>query len=128
MIHCRRVWGRGQLMRSAHLLCVAYLTALGTCARPCSADEPALPSIKVDADQIDFLLGAELVGRYHRAATLAKPYLWPLQAPGGLSVTRGWPMEPPSPGGSTDHPHQKSAWFGHGQLIPADENLTKPVR
>src|SRR5262249_23154545 len=60
--------------------------------------------------------------------TVAKPYLWPLNAPGGVTVTRAWPMEPAKPGGSTDHPHQKSAWFCHGDVIPEGLPLKDKIR
>jgi hypothetical protein len=37
-------------------------------------------------------------------------------------------MEPALPGGSTDHPHQKSAWFCHGDVIPEGIELKAKVR
>jgi hypothetical protein len=67
---------------------------------------------------IDFRAGKDLVARYRIGPDVAKPYFWPLNAPGGVPVTRAWPMEKARPGGSTDHPHQKSAWFCHGDVIP----------
>jgi hypothetical protein len=66
---------------------------------------------------IDFFLGDEFVARYHFKSDIAKPYLWPLKGPGGFNLTRAWPMEKAPPGGSTDHPHQKSVWFCHGDVI-----------
>jgi hypothetical protein len=33
-------------------------------------------------------------------------------------VTRAYPMEPARPGGTSDHIHQKSVWFCHGDVIP----------
>jgi hypothetical protein len=85
--------------------------------------DPAQPVVEVDRYQVDFLAGSgQLVGRYHRDARVAKPYFWPVNGPGGVPLTRAWPMEKASPGGSTDHPHQKSAWFCHGDVIP--EGLT----
>lgn len=78
--------------------------------------------IAVTSDHIDFRAGKEIVGRYQyasaTAAPFAKPYLWPLYGPGRVLMTRDWPMEKNSPGGSTDHPHQKSVWFCHGDVIP----------
>src|SRR5262249_51214199 len=47
-----------------------------------------------------------------------KPYLWPLNAPNGIPLTRAWPLAEAGKGGSTDHPHHKSAWFCHGDVIP----------
>jgi hypothetical protein len=74
-------------------------------------------------EHTDFLAGSALVSRYHTSAWEAKPYLWPLKGPGGVPLTRAWPMEQATPGGSTDHPHQKSAWFCHGDVIPEGLDL-----
>jgi hypothetical protein len=74
----------------------------------------------------DFMLGEELVARYHKGPEVAKPYLWPVNAPGGVCVTRGWPMQTGLPEETKDHPHQKSAWFCHGDVIP--EGIELKVR
>jgi hypothetical protein len=88
------------------------------------AAEPDAVTIKVSDDHIDFFLaGKALVTRYHKAATVAKPYFWPVNAPGSVPLTRSWPMEDAQPGGSTDHPHQKSAWFCHGDVFPQGMDL-----
>jgi hypothetical protein len=40
-------------------------------------------------------------------------------APNNKEITRDWPMGPPRSGLLTeDHPHQKSAWFTYGDIIP----------
>jgi Methane oxygenase PmoA len=85
-------------------------------------------TIRIAEGRLDFVIGDQTVGRYHIDPKAAKPYLWPLLAPGGLPITRAWPMEPASPGGSTDHPHQKSAWFCHGDVIPEGLALKQKVR
>ena len=90
------------------------------------AGEPGKIDIKATKAHIDFLAGGELVGRYRIGADVARPYFWPLNAPGGVPVTRAWPMEKAGPGESTDHPHQKSAWFCHGDVIP--EGIELKVR
>lgn len=92
------------------------------------AAEPAAVSIKASKDQVDFLAGKDLVGRYHIGATVAKPYFWPLNGPGGVAITRAWPMEKGLPGESTDHPHQKSAWFCHGDVIPEGIALKDKIK
>jgi hypothetical protein len=67
---------------------------------------------------VEFKVGDEVVTRYHVGPDVAKPYLWPLNAPGGTPVTRAWPMETGLTGETKDHVHQKSAWFCHGDVIP----------
>ncbi len=44
-----------------------------------------------------------------------KPYMYPLRAASGKIVTRGYPMEKIE-GESTDHPHHRGLWFGHGSV------------
>src|SRR5207249_1657673 len=65
---------------------------------------------------------------YRCGPDVAKPYLWPLSAPGGMPLTRAWPMEKAALGGSTDHPHQKSAWFCHGDVIPEGVELKQHIK
>jgi hypothetical protein len=76
-----------------------------------------------DGDAVVFRVGGEVVGQYHVGPGVAKPYLWPVTAPGGVPVTRGWPMAKAGPGQTTDHVHQKSAWFCHGDVIPEGVEL-----
>jgi hypothetical protein len=68
------------------------------------------------------------VTRYHIGESAAKPYFWPLTAANGAAVTRAWPMEKAGPGDSTDHVHQKSAWFCHGDVIPEGVELKEKVK
>ncbi len=70
-----------------------------------------------EKDAVDFKIGNALVSRYHVGANVAKPYLWPLNAPGDIPVTRAWPLEKGAPKETTDHVHQKSVWFCHGDVI-----------
>jgi hypothetical protein len=55
-----------------------------------------------------------------RYNTFAKPILWPLHGPGGVRMTRDWPMKPDTPGDDQDHPHHKSVWFTHGDVNGVD--------
>ena len=60
-----------------------------------------------------------MVAKYAIGPSLAKPYLYPVLAPSGVGVTRNWPIEKGLPGeATTDHVHQKSVWFCHGDVIP----------
>jgi hypothetical protein len=98
-------------------------------ALPVKAAGPAAVAIRVTDEHIDFLAGKDLVGRYNlgsssvQGPTAAKPYLWPVLGPGDRPLTRAWPMGKSGPGGSTDHPHQKSAWFTHGDVIAEGMDL-----
>ena len=48
-------------------------------------------------------------------ATLKKPTIYPLIAPGGIIVSRGFPLEP-RPGERVDHPHHAGLWFNYGNV------------
>ena len=107
------------------LLCVAFVTLLQA---PDAKVAPKLRAVKGEHD-IAFYAGDQLVTRYVHGGTvqvekgtgtkpLAKPYFYPLVAPNGVSLTRDWPMKRGTPGETTDHYHQKSAWFCHGDVIP----------
>jgi hypothetical protein len=91
-----------------------------------NAAEPSAVTAKKTDSAIEFYAGKELIARYHIGPDVAKPYLWPLNAPGGISVTRGWPMQEGLPNETKDHVHQKSAWFCHGDVIP--EGLELKIR
>src|SRR5690349_14915973 len=83
--------------------------------------------VEVAKNHFDFLIGKEIVARYHTAG-FTKPIFWPINAPGGAPLTRAWPMEKGQPGQSADHIHQKSAWFCHGDVIPEGLELTKKIK
>lgn len=93
-----------------------------------TAAEPNQASIRLQDDQAEFLLGDEVVARYNFAPTVAKPYLWPLNGPGGVPLTRAWPMKTGAPDQTTDHVHQKSAWFCHGDVIPEGITLQDKIK
>lgn len=75
-------------------------------------------TITVGKDVIEFKAGTAVVAKYATAESVAKPYLYPVLAPNGVPVTRGWPMEAASDMNTKDHVHQKSVWFCHGDVIP----------
>lgn len=109
-------------MTLSPLLCVACFAL---------SQAPAAPKVRAVKGETDvaFYAGDQLVTRYVFGGTvqdekgtgtkpLAKPYFYPLVAPNDVSLTRDWPMKRGTPGETTDHYHQKSAWFSHGDVIP----------
>ena len=44
-----------------------------------------------------------------------RPYCYPLIGPGGVAMTRNWPMKD-APNEQHDHPHHRSLWFAHGAI------------
>lgn len=49
-----------------------------------------------------------------------KPILWPVIGPTGKEMTRAWPLRKDNPDEKTDHVHQKSFWFDHGNVNGVD--------
>lgn len=115
-------------MKTYGSLGLFVLAILFASTMPLTAENPAGVGVQVAADHVDFMVGTELVGRYNIGEKVAKPYLWPVKGPGGVSMTRAWPMEPKQEGGSDDHIHQKSAWFCHGDVIPEGMVLTEKIK
>jgi hypothetical protein len=97
-------------------LCVSFLTTAAAQEEK-KAFVPAKATI--NGNLVVFRDGAEEAAVYGFGGDLAKPILWPLLAPNGKAITRDWPMRPAPPGSpKEDHPHQKSAWFTYGDIIP----------
>ncbi len=104
-------------------LCLVATTLLGS--RALAAD---VTTTRTDG-QIEFKVDGKLFTRYVYDGTvqlekatgtkpLAKPFFFPVFAPCGETVTRGWPIDRSVAKDSTDHFHQKSVWFCHGDVIP----------
>lgn len=84
-------------------------------------------NVKVGKETVEFFVGKELVTRLH-LANYAKPIFWPLLAPNGAALTRDWPMAPRDDSKLNDHPHQKSAWWCHGDIIPEGIGFKSPIK
>lgn len=50
----------------------------------------------------------------------SRPFLFPLLGPGGLPMTRNWPLKEGVPNEEQDHPHHKSFWWAHGAMNGVD--------
>lgn len=70
------------------------------------------------ADAVDVVIDGERFTAYHYTNENRKPFLWPVNAEGGVTVTRNWPMGEPDK--TRDHPHQKSAWTAYGDIKGVD--------
>jgi hypothetical protein len=113
--------GRRGWRLSAALLA---LTASWAVAAATQADqETFVPAPLTMRNNISFHAANQTIATYRFGDELAKPIIWPLLAPKGDEVTRAWPMRPAAKGGSTDHKHQKSAWFTYGDVVPEGMKL-----
>lgn len=55
-----------------------------------------------------------------------KPILFPIIGPGGVPMTRSWPIVKDVPDEPHDHPHHESLWFMHGDVNGIDFWTHKP--
>ena len=95
-------------------LLLAVVLTLPCCTTQRVEDDPAGALSIVEAtDAGEIRGGDELFARVHLGAPM--PYVYPLLGPGGVRVTRGFPMDP-QPDEAHDHPHHRSLWFAHGSV------------
>ena len=86
-----------------------------------SGGSGSAPIEAVDAaGQISISAGGELVTRYIYAGVPARPYFYPMNAPGQIGLTRAFPIEVGAAGETADHPHHRSLWIAHGEVNGAD--------
>jgi hypothetical protein len=69
--------------------------------------------------RVDILIGGKKFTSFNYPAGLEKPFLFPIYAPNGSVVTRGYPIAPRK-GERVDHPHQTGLWFNHGNVNGID--------
>jgi hypothetical protein len=82
------------------------------------AEQPA-KGVQVTADEahqrVDITVDGKPFTSYVWPSVQKKPVLFPLIAPGGIDVTRGYPLAP-RPGERVDHPHHAGVWFNYGNV------------
>jgi hypothetical protein len=73
--------------------------------------------VQVVADEahrrVDITIDGQPFTSYIWPVSLKKPVLYPLVSDEGITVTRGFPLDP-QPGERVDHPHHAGLWFNYG--------------
>jgi hypothetical protein len=69
-------------------------------------------------DRLRIEINGELFTEYH-FKNASGPFLYPVLGPGGLPMTRDWPMKE-SDNEERDHKHHRSLWFDHGDMNGID--------
>jgi hypothetical protein len=72
-----------------------------------------------DKQKVDVIVDGKLFTSYQYPSNMEKPYLFPVYAPNGSVITRGFPLEPRK-GERVDHPHHIGLWFNHGNVNGLD--------
>lgn len=65
--------------------------------------------------RVDITIDGKPFTSYIWPTTLKKPVLYPIVDADGVTLTRGWPLEP-RPGERTDHPHHDGLWFNYSNV------------
>ena len=71
------------------------------------------------AKKIDILLNGTIFTSFLYADSFEKPVFYPVFAPGGVPITRGYPLDPKQ-GERIDHPHHTGLWFNYGKVNSLD--------
>jgi len=72
-----------------------------------------------DKQKVEVYVDGKLFTIYQYSSDREKPFLFPVYAPDGTVITRGYPIEPRI-GERADHPHQFGIWFTHGNVNHLD--------
>src|SRR5215469_1524060 len=65
--------------------------------------------------RVDVTIDGRPFTSYIWPTSLKKPVLYPLVTDEGITVTRGYPLQP-QPGERVDHPHHAGLWFNYGDV------------
>lgn len=67
---------------------------------------------------LDVLIDDVLFTRFYYSHEFKKPFLWPINSEGQVTLTRDYPMDPACK--PQDHPHHKSLWSAFGDVNGSD--------
>lgn len=92
------------------------------------SEAPRGPGVELtdDGRSIAVRIAGEPFTTYRYADVPARPYFWPVLAPGGVPVTRAWPMAEDVPGETRDHKHHRSMYFAFGDVNGVDNWSEEP--
>jgi hypothetical protein len=112
------------MLRHSFSRCGIVFALLISVSAALSADvnAPASPKAGVQITPLEDRLRVEINGQLFTEyffKGVPRPYCYPLIGPGGLAMTRDWPMKV-TPGEEQDHPHHRSLWFAHGAVNGRD--------
>ncbi len=83
------------------------------------AEDPASFRLVEGEGHLAVYFGSEAFADYQFGA-VPRPILWPIHGPGGVRVTRDWPLAENDDERKRDHPHHRSLWFSHGEVNGVD--------
>ena len=101
-------------------LCTIIIFTTGMALSAQDSKEMGVKLVKVDdKHKVDVFINGNLFTSYQYPSNIEKTFLFPVNAPGGSVITRGYPIEPRK-GERIDHPHHIGIWFNHGNVNGLD--------
>jgi len=97
-----------------------FLITSGMSSYAQSSDITGVKLVRDDVKhRVDVFINGTLFTSYQYPENIEKPFLFPVIAPNGSMITRGYPIEPRK-GERVDHPHHIGLWFNHGNVNGLD--------
>jgi hypothetical protein len=106
-------------------LLIALICATTACTSKTNQQDSNAEPFEINVEnleaesRINVTVNGDLFTSYMYADTFEKPFIFPVVAANGTTVTRGYPIEP-SEGESVDHPHHTGYWFTYGNVNGID--------
>jgi len=97
----------------AAALALTFVLPLNAQTRPSGSGVEVTPNL--EQHRVDVTVDGAPFTSYRWETAQKKPVLYPLIAPGGIEVSRGYPLAPRE-GERTDHPHHAGMWFNYGNV------------
>ncbi len=105
-----------------HFHCKHFLVAFSI-ALPCLLFAQSKNKVEVKADATKQKVYINIEGKpfteFIFTDTMEKPFLYPIYAPNGQTITRGFPWNP-QPNDPVDHPHHIGLWFNYENVNGLD--------
>jgi Methane oxygenase PmoA len=102
-----------------HKLAAFSLVAAGALLTALPALAASGKGVQVVSDaanrRVDITIDGKPFTSYIWPTNIKKPVLYPVIDADGVTVTRGWPLQP-RPGERTDHPHHDGIWFNYSNV------------
>lgn len=106
--------------RAVRLMLTVLFVASGMSLYAVASGDLDVKLVRVDdKNKVDVFIGGKYFTSYQYPVDIEKPFLFPVIAPNGSVITRGFPIEPRK-GERVDHPHHIGIWFNHGNVNGLD--------
>jgi len=107
------------MTKMKYFITVLFLAA-STFVMAQKSDKDEVKLVKDDAGRkVDVFVNGVVFTSYQYPSNIEKPFLFPVYAPNGAVITRGYPISPRK-GERIDHPHHIGIWFNHGNINGLD--------